>query len=288
MARSCRTSEETKVFWSFFSKKDCFLLPILLLWAPHASAQSLSLNMAPDGAHSLTTNVVTLVAITSVLSLAPGLLVMGTAFTRLVVVLSLLRTALGLQQTPPNTVIIALSLFLTGFIMAPSFETAYRQAVQPLMAGSITEEQAFDRGVKPFRGFMEANASDRDVALFIDLAHWTPPAAAAGAEAPADPHAAALPPAKPGAVSRAVRDQLSLRVLAPAFLVSELSKAFQIGFLLFLPFLVIDIAVSAILMGMGMMMLPPVTISLPFKLIFFVMINGWEMVAGSLVRSFAT
>jgi flagellar biosynthesis protein FliP len=175
LAPSCPTSEETKVFWSFFSKKDCFLLPILLLWAPHASAQSLSLNMAPDGAHSLTTNVVTLVAITSVLSLAPGLLVMGTAFTRLVVVLSLLRTALGLQQTPPNTVIIALSLFLTGFIMAPSFETAYRQAVQPLMAGSITEEQAFDRGVKPFRGFMEANASDRDVALFIDLAHWTPP-----------------------------------------------------------------------------------------------------------------
>jgi flagellar biosynthetic protein FliP len=156
------------------------------------------------------------------------------------------------------------------------------KAVQPLMAGSITEEQAFDRGVKPFRGFMEANASDRDVALFIDLAHWTPPAAAPGVTPPADAHA------KPGAVSRAVRDQLSLRVLAPAFLVSELSKAFQIGFLLFLPFLVIDIAVSAILMGMGMMMLPPVTISLPFKLIFFVLINGWEMVAGSLVRSFST
>ncbi len=255
---------------------------MLLLWAQAASAQSLSLNMAPDGAHSLTTNVVTLVAITSILSLAPGLLVMGTAFTRLVVVLSLLRTALGLQQTPPNTVIIALSLFLTGFIMAPSFETAYREAVQPLMAGSITEEQAFDRGVKPFRGFMESNASDRDVALFIDLAHWTPPATAPGATPPTDTHA------KPGAVSRAIRDELSLRVLAPAFLVSELSKAFQIGFLLFLPFLVIDIAVSAILMGMGMMMLPPVTISLPFKLIFFVLINGWEMVAGSLVRSFAT
>jgi flagellar biosynthetic protein FliP len=262
--------------------RRAFAAAPLLLWAHAACAQSLSLNMAPDGAHSLTTNVVTLVAITSILSLAPGLLVMGTAFTRLVVVLSLLRTALGLQQTPPNTVIIALSLFLTGFIMAPSFETAYREAVQPLMAGSITEEQAFDRGVKPFRGFMEANASDRDVALFIDLAHWTPPAAAPGVTPPADAHA------KPGAVSRAVRDQLSLRVLAPAFLVSELSKAFQIGFLLFLPFLVIDIAVSAILMGMGMMMLPPVTISLPFKLIFFVLINGWEMVAGSLVRSFST
>jgi flagellar biosynthetic protein FliP len=239
--------------------------------------------MAPEGGHSLTTNVVSLIAVTSVLALAPGLLVMGTAFTRLVVVLSLLRTALGLQQTPPNTVIIALSLFLTGFIMAPSFETAYRDAVRPLMDGAITEEQAFDRGVKPFRGFMEANASDRDLALFIDLAHWAPPPT----DAPADGSPKPAPAAKPGTVSRDTRALLPLRVLCPAFLVSELSKAFQIGFLLFLPFLVIDIAVSAIVMGMGMMMLPPVTISLPFKLIFFVLVNGWEMVAGSLVRSFA-
>jgi flagellar biosynthetic protein FliP len=255
-----------------------------IFFARSAGAQTLSLNMAPEGTHSLTTNVVSLVAITSVLALAPGLLVMGTAFTRLVVVLSLLRTALGLQQTPPNTVIVALSLFLTGFIMAPSFETAYRQAVQPLMDGSISEEQAFERGVKPFRGFMEANASDRDLALFIDLAHWVPPAPDSALAAPAAPPAKA---AKPGTVSRDIRAELPLRVLCPAFLVSELSKAFQIGFLLFLPFLVIDIAVSAIVMGMGMMMLPPVTISLPFKLIFFVLVNGWEMVAGSLVRSFA-
>jgi flagellar biosynthetic protein FliP len=252
-------------------------------FARAAGAQTLSLNMAPEGGHSLTTNVVSLIAITSVLALAPGLLVMGTAFTRLVVVLSLLRTALGLQQTPPNTVIIALSLFLTGFIMAPSFETAYRDAVRPLMDGGITEEQAFDRGVKPFRGFMEANASDRDLALFIDLAHWTPPQSDAQADASPKPAAAA----RPGIISRDTRALLPLRVLCPAFLVSELSKAFQIGFLLFLPFLVIDIAVSAIVMGMGMMMLPPVTISLPFKLIFFVLVNGWEMVAGSLVRSFA-
>jgi flagellar biosynthetic protein FliP len=257
---------------------------VSVLFAHAASAQTLSLNMAPEGGHSLTTNVVSLIAVTSVLSLAPGLLVMGTAFTRLVVVLSLLRTALGLQQTPPNTVIIALSLFLTGFIMAPSFETAYREAVRPLMDGNITEEQAFERGVKPFRGFMEANASDRDLALFIDLAHWTPPQADAQAIAPP---AKPVPAPKSGIVSRDIRAELPLRVLCPAFLVSELSKAFQIGFLLFLPFLVIDIAVSAIVMGMGMMMLPPVTISLPFKLIFFVLVNGWEMVAGSLVRSFA-
>jgi len=261
---------------------SCLLLASFV-FARAASAQTLSLNMAPEGGHSLTTNVVSLIAVTSVLALAPGLLVMGTAFTRLVVVLSLLRTALGLQQTPPNTVIIALSLFLTGFIMAPSFETAYRDAVRPLMDGNITEEQAFDRGVKPFRGFMEANASDRDLALFIDLAHWAPPPTDAQADASPKP----APAAKPGIVPRDTRALLPLRVLCPAFLVSELSKAFQIGFLLFLPFLVIDIAVSAIVMGMGMMMLPPVTISLPFKLIFFVLVNGWEMVAGSLVRSFA-
>jgi flagellar biosynthetic protein FliP len=225
---------------------------------------------------------------------------MGTAFTRLVVVLSMLRTALGLQQTPPNTVIISLALFLTAFIMAPSFETAYRDALQPMMDGSITEEQALDRGIKPFRAFMEANTSDKDLGLFINLAGWKPEAATGEGSDP-------VPPAPPPAPARTsvlsvtslidghatpvptgVRDQVPLRVLCSAFLVSELSKAFQIGFLLFLPFLVIDIAVSAILMGMGMMMLPPVVVSLPFKLIFFVLVNGWEMIAGSLVRSFAT
>lgn len=248
-----------------------------------AAAQSVSFNMAPGGPQSLTTNVVTLIGLTSVLALAPGILVMSTAFTRLVVVLSLLRTALGLQQTPPNTVIISLALFLTGFIMAPAFENAYHNALQPLMDGSITEEQAFDRGAKPFRSFMEANTSNRDVTLFIDLAHWKPP--------PGDPLAlpkggTAAAPAEP--TPQQIRDDLPLRVLCPAFMISELSKAFQIGFLLFLPFLIIDIAVSAILMGMGMMMLPPVVVSLPFKLIFFVLVNGWEMVAGSLIRSFAS
>lgn len=248
-----------------------------------AAAQSVSFNMGPSGAGSLTTNVISLIALTSVLALAPGILVMGTAFTRLVVVLSLLRTAMGLQQTPPNTVIISLALFLTGFIMAPAFEHAYHNALQPLMDGSITEEQAFDRGAKPFRSFMEANTSDRDLTLFMDLAHWKPPSADP-MSLPEDGTAAA--PAKP--TPQQIRDALPLRVLCPAFMISELSKAFQIGFLLFLPFLIIDIAVSAILMGMGMMMLPPVVVSLPFKLIFFVLVNGWEMVAGSLIRSFAS
>ena len=266
------------------------LLAAALAAPGEAVAQTLSVSV-PEGVHGLTTNIAGIIMLTSVLALAPGLLVVGTAFTRLVVVLSLLRSALGLQQTPPNTVIVGLALFLTGFVMAPAMETAWQDGVQPLLAGNITEAQAFDRSIRPFRGFMEANARDKDIALFIDLAHWKPPAGAppaAGPAAPAAKGAAAKgAAAKEPAVSRAVRDELPIRILCPAFLISELSRAFQIGFLLFLPFLVIDIAVSAVLMGMGMMMLPPVMVSLPFKLIFFVLINGWELVAGSLVRSFS-
>jgi flagellar biosynthesis protein FliP len=267
------------------------LLLVTLLLTGAAHAQSLSLNLGPTGeGQSMTTNVVGLVALTTVLSLAPGILVVATAFTRLVVVLSLLRTAIGLQQSPPNVVIVSLALFLTAFVMAPAFDTAYRAALRPLMDGSITEEQAFDRGIKPFRAFMEANTQDKDLQLFMDLAQWTPPKHEAGDDA-----ATAVPPsavpaakeAKPGAVSRTVRADLPLQILCAAFLVSELSKAFQIGFLLFLPFMVIDMAVSSLLMGMGMMMLPPTAISLPFKLIFFVLVDGWELVSGSLVRSFA-
>ncbi len=261
------------------------------LGAHAADAQSLSLNLAPTaGGQSLTTNLLSIVAITTVLAIAPGILVMGTAFTRLVIVLSMLRTALGLQQTPPNTVIVSLAVFLTGFIMAPAFETAYRDALKPLVEGAITDEQAFDRGVRPFRGFMQVNVSDKDLALFIDLAAWKPTPAAPGDVQPTPEPPSAVAGAranKPGSVSGAIRAAVPLNVLCPAFLISEISKAFQIGFLLFLPFLVIDIAVSAVLMGMGMMMLPPVVVSLPFKLIFFVLVNGWEMVAGSMVRSFA-
>lgn len=265
------------------------VLLLLLALAGPAEAQSLSVNLAPSGGESFTTNVLGILALTSLLAIAPGLLMVGTSFTRLVIVLSLLRTALGLQQTPPNSVIISLALILTGTIMAPSFEAAYNDAVQPLMNGSITEAQALDRGVKPFRAFMEANTSDKDLALFIDLTGWKPTEKATRA---ADEDAKVTPipglhPAKAGSVSHATRTALPLHVLCSAFVISELSKGFQIGFLLFLPFLVIDMAVSAVLMGMGMMMLPPVVVSLPFKLIFFVLVSGWELVAGSLVRSFA-
>ncbi len=260
---------------------------LMLASADAAQAQNVSLNIAP-GSESFATNVVGILALTSILAIAPGILMVGTSFTRLVIVLSMLRTALGLQQTPPNSVIVSLALFLTGTIMAPAFETAYRDAVQPMMSGSITEEQALDRGIKPFRTFMEANTSDKDLALFIDLTTRKPAeGGAAKATGPADISALKnLSSGKSDTVSGAARTALPLQVLCSAFLTSELSKAFQIGFLLFLPFLVIDMAVSAILMGMGMMMLPPVVVSLPFKLIFFVLVNGWELVAGSLVRSF--
>jgi len=209
----------------------------------------------------LTERVIQLVALLTVLSLAPAILVMVTSFTRIVVVLSLLRTAIGLQTAPPNAVVISLALFLTAFVMGPAFQTAYSQAVQPLLAGQIQPQEAFDRGSVPFRGFMLKNVREKDLALFMDLAKEERPASA---------------------------DAVGLRILVPAFMISELRRAFEIGFLLFVPFLVIDLVIASVLMSMGMMMLPPAVISLPFKLIFFVLVDGWSLVAGSLVQSFGT
>jgi flagellar biosynthetic protein FliP len=252
----------------------------LLLLASPALAQSVSLSLGPNGAQaaasggqSLTTNVVGLIVITTLLAIAPGILVVATSFTRIVVVLSMLRTALGLQQSPPNTVIVSLSLFLSAFVMAPVLERVWADAGRPLMDGSITEEMAAERAIHPFRGFMEANVRERDLALFIDIAKWQPPKLDNGAVMPA---------------GREQRAAVPIHILAASFIISELNKAFQIGFLLFLPFLAIDLAVSAVLMGMGMMMMPPSVISLPFKLIFFVLVDGWSLVAGSLVRGFTT
>ena len=266
----------------------------LLLLALPVAAQSVSINLggggasaAASGGQSLTTNLVALLVGSTLLAIAPGLVVVATAFTRIVVVLSMLRTAIGLQQSPPNTVLVSLALFLTAFVMAPVLQTVWRDAAQPLMEGTIVEEQAAERALLPFRGFMEANVRERELNLFAEIAHWRPPAAAEGESTAAAATPAAPSAARPG-LSRQDRAAVPLHVLAAAFLTSELSKAFQIGFLLFLPFLAIDIAISAVLMGMGMMMLPPVTISLPFKLIFFVLVDGWSLVAGALVRGFTT
>jgi flagellar biosynthesis protein FliP len=200
-----------------------------------------------------------MVAAITVLSLAPSILVMTTSFVRIVVVMSLLRTAIGLQNAPPNSVVISLSLFLTAFVMAPTFMASYEAGIQPYMAEAITLEEAIPRALGPVQQFMGRHANEADVALFANMANIENLQSA---------------------------ETAPFHVLAPAFMISELKRAFEIGFMVFLPFLVIDLVVSSILMAMGMMMLPPVTISLPFKLIFFVLVDGWRMLAGSLVESF--
>lgn len=225
--------------------------------AGQAFAQDISIGLA-EGT-TLTERAVQLVALLTVLSLAPSILVMVTSFTRIVVVLSLLRSAIGLQTAPPNMVMISLALFLSAFIMAPTLQTAYDEGIQPLVDGTIEFDQAYERTSAPFRTFMLSQVREKDLGLFQELS---------GQEAPQTP------------------DDLEMKILVPAFMISELRRAFEIGFLLYLPFLIIDLVVASVLMSMGMMMLPPVVISLPFKLIFFVLVDGWNMVAGSLVKSF--
>ena len=230
-----------------------------LILADPAAAQSVTVDLGKDSG-GLTERIVELVALITVLSLAPSILVMVTSFARIAIVLSLLRTALGLQQSPPNSVLISLALFLTAFIMAPTFKASYEEGIQPYMDQTASLEEAMPKITKPFQSFMLAHVRESDLALFIDMAGNPKPKTAA---------------------------DTPLTTLIPAFLISELRRAFEIGFLLFVPFLVIDMVVSSILMSMGMMMLPPVIISLPFKLIFFVLCDGWHLVAGSLVKSFA-
>lgn len=223
-----------------------------------AVAQTLSLDMG-EGGGSTTARVVQLVLLMTVLTLAPSILVMVTSFTRIVIVLSFLRTAMGVQQTPPNQVLVSLAMFVTLFIMMPVFEDAYDNGINPLIEERIDEETAIERTVEPFREFMLVHVRERDLALFADMS---------------------------GIPDEELRQQMPLRVLIPSFMISELRRAFEIGFLIFVPFLIIDMVVASILMSMGMMMLPPIIIALPFKIIFFVLIDGWYMVIGSLVRSF--
>ncbi len=227
-----------------------------MLAASPAVAQSINLDL---GSGSLTGRLVQMMALLTVIALAPSILVMVTSFTRIVVVLAFVRSALGVQQTPPNAVLISLALFLTAFIMAPVLETSYNEGIAPLIAEEISEEEAFTRSMAPVHKFMITHVRPNDLALFMDMA-GTPEV-----ETPAD---------------------TPLRAVVPAFMISELRRAFEIGFLVFVPFIIIDMVVASILMSMGMMMLPPVMISLPFKLIFFVLVDGWNLIAGSLVRSF--
>ena len=235
----------------------CLLLPGV------AGAQSINIDMGAVGQAGATGRLVQLTALVTILSLAPSLLVMVTAFTRIVIVLSLLRGALSAQGTPPNIVLIGLALFLSAFVMQPTLEQAWLTGIQPMVEGRITEIEGFRLAAAPFHHFMVANLRIEDLNFFMDLAHRSE---------------AAAPPQD--------IDQAPWHAVIPAFLIGELRRGFEMGFLLFLPFLVIDLVVASVLMSLGMMMLPPNVVSLPFKLIFFVLVDGWRLVAGALIRSF--
>jgi len=235
------------------------LISMALVLGFSIPAMAETINVDFSEGFGLTERVVQILALITILSLAPSILIMVTSFVRIVVVLSLLRTAMGVQQSPPNSVIISLALFLTAFVMAPVFETAYETGIAPLMNDEIEIGEAFTQSAKPFHAFMLTQVRDKDLKLFMDLSK-TP----------------------------SVEDQkdIPIQVVVPAFMISELKRAFEIGFLIFVPFIVIDMVVASVLMSMGMMMLPPVIISLPFKLVFFVLVDGWHLIAGSLVQSF--
>ena len=224
-----------------------------------AWSQSVSLDLGQGGQAGTTSRLIQLAIAMGVLSLAPSLLVMMTAFTRIVIVLSLMRSGIGAQGTPPNTVIIGLSLFLTFFVMQPTFEQAWQAGLLPMTRGETMDMEGLRLTAEPFRKFMVSNTRPADLTTFLDLAKIPPLAKA---------------------------DDVPWRALVPAFMVGELSRAFEMGFVLFLPFLIIDMVVASVLMSMGMMMLPPSIVSLPFKLTFFVLVDGWRLVAGSLVQSF--
>ena len=239
------------------------LMPLLTAAASAQSATGLPAldSLLPAGNGAASGRILQLIALMTVLSLAPGLLVMVTSFTRFAVAFSFLRSGLGLQSTPANMFLVSLALFLTFYVMAPTFDRAWNEGIKPLSENRITEVEALPKIVEPFREFMTTHVRPKDLQTFTDLASRTFPAVQEG-------------------------EKIDLRILIPAFMISELRRGFEIGFLIALPFLVIDMIVSTVVMSMGMMMLPPTVISLPFKVLFFVLIDGWNMLVSGLVRSF--
>ena len=235
------------------------ILAMAALPAGAALAQSVSIDLGQTSQPGATARLVQLTALIGLLSLAPSLLVLATAFARIIIVLSLLRTAIGAPSIPPNTVLVGLALFLTFFVMQPVFEASWTQGIVPMTEGRLSELNGLQAAAQPFRMFMVANIREDDLLLFLDLG---------GIQAVTDPA------------------QTPWRALVPAFIIGELKRAFEIGFLLFLPFLVIDMVIASLLMSLGMMMLPPSVVALPFKLIFFVLVDGWRLVSGSLVQGF--
>lgn len=247
---------------SFLPKRVVFrlvLLTTIVLLGPLASAamaQDIAINLGADGA--LATRSIQLLVLVTLISLVPGLAIMVTCFPFIVTVLAILRQALGLQQSPPNMLIVSLALFLTYFVMEPVFSEAWTLGAEPFAAGEMELEPAFQAAIGPFRVFMAARI---DPDTFTQMAALRGEVTTASAEAP-------------------------LSLLVPSFLLSEIARAFEVGFLVFLPFLIIDLVVAAILMSMGMMMVPPAIVSLPFKLAFFVVADGWSLISGALVRGY--
>jgi flagellar biosynthetic protein FliP len=244
--------------WPAVAATASLTLAAWLIGADPALAQDISISLGEGS--SISARTIQLIALITVLSLAPGLAIMITSFPFIITVLSILRQGIGLQQSPPNMLLVSLALFLTYFVMEPTFTAAWEAGIGPLVAEEITLEEALPRAIEPFRGFMAARL---DPETFWAMAELRPdaPEITAGPEAP-------------------------LSVLIPSFMLSEIARAFQIGFLIFLPFLIIDLVIAAILMSMGMMMVPPAIVSLPFKLAFFVIADGWSLIAESLVRGY--
>lgn len=250
-----------------FGKILLFMVPLLIIGllvacpalAEPISVPTVSVGLGKASKPGDVSTVLQIFFMLTILSLAPGLLIMTTSFTRIVVVLSFLRTAIGTQQAPSNQVVIAMALFLTFYIMSPVWQQVNTEAFKPYKAGQISQEQALDKAVAPMRKFMLSQVREKDLALFLSLSKMPRPRNA---------------------------NEIPTLTIVPAFMISELQTAFQIGFLIYIPFLVVDMVVASVLMSMGMMMLPPVMISLPFKILLFILVDGWALVIGSIVKSF--
>lgn len=245
------------------SKSQLFLFFVLFFGASLSIAQvtlpSVNLGFKTTNNPNEVVNTIKMIMVMTVLTLAPAILIMMTGFTRILIVLSFLRQALGVQQLPPNQLLVGLSLFLTFFIMGPTFKEVNEKALKPYVASEISQDQALENALVPIRKFMFSQTRDQDLALFVKLSQMGQPK---------------------------TRSDVPTLVLVPSFIISELKTAFMIGFMIFLPFLIIDILAASVLMAMGMMMVPPVVISLPFKIMLFVLVDGWSLLIGSMVKSF--
>ncbi|MBO6814745.1 MAG: flagellar type III secretion system pore protein FliP [Rhizobiaceae bacterium] len=236
-------------------------IAILAMTTQIAAGQEFQLGeLVPQGEGTFSARIIQGLVVLTVLSLAPGLLITTTCFTRFIISFSFLRSGLGLQSTPSNLIVISLSLFMTYFVMAPIFEQSWKDGVKPLLENSISQEEAFEKTVEPLKKFMLQHIREKDIDLFEQFVVLDNP------DAP-------------------VSEEPELRTIVPAFLLSELRRGFEIGFLILLPFLVIDLVVSTVTMSMGMMMLPPTVVSLPFKVLFFILIDGWNLLVGELLKS---